>query len=251
MAARHARPPEKTQAAAGAAGRTATPARGRRSRRRAMAVAAAVLLGLGTWWCSSARVPTTVRATGVLLAGERPTPVASPAGGLLAGIPVTTGQRVHRGQTIASVTRSDGTTTPVKAADDGVVAAVLAGPGSCVKRGAPLVTVDRERPARALLLVEPARSAELRTGQRLRVALPETSAAGTVTAIDAAPVDPGRLAVPGAGGLPGAPAGGMKRAVWVTLDPGSVHPGPTSTPLDAEMAGSEHLIDVLLPRSGM
>ncbi|WP_354645341.1 biotin/lipoyl-containing protein [Kitasatospora camelliae] len=249
MAARHARHSPAGSTETGVAHRkAAAPARKRGPRMKA-AAATAVLLAVGGVWCTQARVTSVMRVSGVLLAAEAPTAAVSPGNGRLAEVSVAPGQQVHPGTTLASITLADGTKAPVTSTEDGVVAAVVTRPGAAVKSGAQIVTIDRDRPTRALLLGDVGHAIGLHQGQRVHVALAEARAEGVVTAAPKDPVGPGDLPGLGAGDVPAPWTGQAVRVVEVTLDPGTAHPGARPMPITAVAVRTEHPIDVLLPHS--
>ncbi|WP_062440948.1 HlyD family efflux transporter periplasmic adaptor subunit [Herbidospora daliensis] len=154
------------------------------------AVALVVVAGSGAGWAWLGQVRDVVLASGVLVAGGGPAPVAAPVAGSLAEVLVSAGQEVAPGTSLAVLAGADGTRRVVVAASAGRVIRTAV-PGAALAAGAPVAVVDPAAgPLKAVLLVGPERVGALTAGQPVTVT---GAGPGRVSAVGPYPVSTDQL----------------------------------------------------------
>ncbi|WP_459805197.1 hypothetical protein [Herbidospora sp. RD11066] len=149
------------------------------------AVALILVAGCGAGWAWFGQVRDVVFASGVLVTGSGPVPVAAPVAGSLAEVFVTAGQEVTPGTSLAVISDATGARRVVTAASAGRVIRTAV-PGTALAAGAAVVVVDPAAgPLKAVLAVGPDRVGSLAAGQTVSVAGAGT---GKVSAVDRYPV---------------------------------------------------------------
>ncbi|WP_066375878.1 biotin/lipoyl-binding protein [Herbidospora mongoliensis] len=154
------------------------------------AVALILVAGCGAGWAWLGQVRDVVFASGVLVTGTGPVPVAAPVSGSLAEVFVTAGQEVTAGTPLAVLSDAQGARRVVTGTSSGRVIRTAA-PGTALAAGAVVAVVDPGTgPLRAVLTVGPERIGSLTEGQTVAVTGAGT---GKVSAVDAYPTSTDRL----------------------------------------------------------
>ncbi|TKK89540.1 biotin/lipoyl-binding protein [Herbidospora galbida] len=154
------------------------------------AVALVVVAGSGAGWAWLGQVRDVVLASGVLVTGSGPAPVAAPVAGSLAEVFVRAGQEVTPGTPLAVLADADGSRRVVTGTSAGRVIRTAV-PGTALAAGAPVVVVDPATgPLKAVLLVGHDRIGALTAGQSVAVS---GAGLGRVSAVDPYPASNDQL----------------------------------------------------------
>jgi hypothetical protein len=154
-----------------------------RTRAWLAAVALIVVAACGAGWAWFGQVRDVVVASGVLVAGSGPVPVAAPVSGSLAEIRVRAGQEVTPGTPLAVVADAKGIRHVVTGMTNGRVLRTAA-PGTTLAAGGAVAVVDPAAgPLRALLVVGHDRVGALSAGQTVTVG----AVRGRVSSVDPYP----------------------------------------------------------------
>lgn len=207
------------------------------------AVALTLVAGGGAGWAWLGQVRDVVLASGVLVTGSGPAPVAAPVSGSLAEVFVQAGQEVAAGTPLAVLSDAQGVRRVVTGTSAGRVIRTAV-PGAALAAGSAVVVVDPATgPLRAVLAVGPERVGSLAAGQTVAVA---GAGLGTVAAVDPYPASDDRLRPLYGDAL----RAGGRYLVTVDLDR-PAWPGATLTPVAGEITvATVRPVDALFKGAG-
>jgi biotin carboxyl carrier protein len=219
------------------------------SRAWAAVVALVLVAAAAASWAWFSRVDTSVRLTGVLVAGTGPTIVRAPVAGTVAQVRATPGRTVAQGAVVADLVASSGHAVGVPASGGGTVLATLATPGERLQAGQPVVAIDHPgAPLNVALFADPTTSLAIAVGQPVSVSGAGAAISGVVSSVSAYLAGPATLrAVFGTTDVSGAPAKPF-RLIMVRLTGLRAFPGATMSPVTVSVTvDSQRPLDAILP----